>query len=115
MTDVFVSYSRRDAEFVSRLVNSIEDHGKQVWLDAAGSADAKVVPHTIRTAIEQSDAFLLVTTPAVVEPACCEQEVECASELGKRMVPVLRTPVPNRRLPSHRGREGDTATARRRV
>ncbi len=100
MTDVFVSYSRRDAEFVSRLAKSIEDHGKQVWLDTDGIADAEVFPQAIRTAIEQSDAFLFVITPAAVESAYCEQEVEYARALGKRMVPVLRTPVPDPQLPA---------------
>src|ERR1035441_5447263 len=31
MADVFVSYSRRDSDFVRRLVASIEERGKSVW------------------------------------------------------------------------------------
>ena len=66
MPDVFVSYSRHDGAFVHRLVASIEDRGKQVWLDTDGIADAEVFPAAIKRAIEQSDAFLFVITPAAV-------------------------------------------------
>lgn len=100
MADVFVSYSRHDAAFVRRLVGSIEDRGKQVWLDTEGIADAEVFPAAIKRAIEQSDAFLFVITPAAVESAYCENEVEYAKEMQKRIVPVLREPVPDERLHS---------------
>jgi hypothetical protein len=33
LADVFVSYSRRDAEFVRRLVDTLESRGKDVWVD----------------------------------------------------------------------------------
>ena len=90
MADVFVSYSRHDAAFVRRLVASIEDRGKQVWLDTEGIADGEVFPAAIKRAIEQSDAFLFVITPAGVDSAYCENEVEYAKEMQKRIVPVLR-------------------------
>ena len=100
MPDVFVSYSRHDGAFVHRLVASIEDRGKQVWLDTEGIADAEVFPAAIKRAIEQSDAFLFVITPAAVDSAYCENEVEYAKEMQKRIVPVLREPVPDERLHS---------------
>jgi WD40 repeat protein len=100
MADVFVSYSRQDSAFVGRLVSSIEGRGKQVWRDTDGIADGEVFPQAIRTAIEQSDAFLFVITPAAVQSAYCENEVEYARELKKRIVPVLRLPVPDPELPA---------------
>ena len=33
MTDVFVSYSRKDQEFVRDLVGALGEHGKDVWID----------------------------------------------------------------------------------
>jgi WD40 repeat protein len=100
MSDVFVSYSRRDSQFVGKLAQSIEDRGKQVWVDTEGIADAEVFPQAIRTAIEQSDAFLFVITPAAVDSSYCENEVDYARELGKRIVPVLRVAVPDASLPA---------------
>ena len=100
MPDVFVSYSRRDSEFVQRLAESVSQRGKEVWLDTEGIADGEVFPEAIKRAIEQSDAFLFVITPASVRSAYCENEVDYAREMQKRIVPVLRDPVPDGELPA---------------
>ena len=60
MADLFVSYSRLDAEFVRALVESIEERGKRVWVDTEGIADGELFPQAIRTAIERSDSFVFV-------------------------------------------------------
>jgi WD40 repeat protein len=100
MADVFLSYSRRDSEFVDRLSAALDVRGKQVWLDTGSIADAEVFPQAIRNAIETSDAFLFVITPEAVSSAYCEQEVTYAGELGKRIVPVLRQPVEDSEVPT---------------
>ena len=99
MPDVFVSYSRRDAAFVEELVESLERHGRSVWIDVDGIGGGEVFPAAIRSAIEQSDAFLFVITPASVESRYCESEIEHALELNKRVVPLLREVVSDERLP----------------
>jgi WD40 repeat protein len=99
LADVFVSYSRQDTDFVQRLAASIELRGKAVWIDTEGIADSEVFPQAIRSAIEGSDAFLFVITPAAVASDFCEQEVSYARTLEKRIVPVLRSPVPDPELP----------------
>jgi WD40 repeat protein len=100
MADVFVSYSRRDSEFVSRLAESISAGGKEVWLDTEGIADAEVFPEAIKRAIEGSDAFLFVITPASVASPYCENEIDHARDMHKRIVPVLREPVADSELPA---------------
>ena len=99
MADLFVSYSRRDTDFVRRLCEALAARGKDVWLDTETIADAELFPEAIRRAIEECEAFLFVITPASVESAYCEQEVDYAGELGKRIVPVLRERVPDDVLP----------------
>ena len=99
MTDVFVSYSRRDTEFVQRIAASIESRGKTVWIDTADIADAEVFPAALRTAIEGSDAFLFVISPTSVASQFCEQEVDYAHALEKRIVPVLRSTVADADVP----------------
>jgi WD40 repeat protein len=100
MADVFLSYSRRDSEFVDRLSAALDVRGKEVWLDTGSIADAEVFPQAIRTAIETSDAFLFVITPDAVASSYCEQEVTYAGGLGKRIVPVLRQPVEDSEIPT---------------
>ena len=77
--------------FVARLANEFESSGKNVWIDTAGIEDTEVFPLAIRSAIESSDAFLFVISPASVGSRFCEQEVDYALSLNKRLVPVLRS------------------------
>ena len=67
-------------------------------MDTEGIADAEVFQEAIKHAIEGSDAFLFVITPSSVQSAYCENEVEYARDLNKRIVPVLRESVPDSEL-----------------
>lgn len=88
MADVFLSYSRRDAEFVHPLARDLEARGKEVWLDAEGTRDGERFPEALRRAIESSDGFVFVISPESVRSPFCEQAVAHAAELNKRIVPV---------------------------
>jgi WD40 repeat protein len=99
LSDVFVSYSRRDGAFVGELVADLGLRGKSVWLDTEGIEDAAVFPDAIRLAIESSDAFVFVITPESAASQFCQQEVDHALDLNKRLVPLLREPVPDDALP----------------
>jgi WD40 repeat protein len=99
MADVFVSYSRRDAEFVRRLVEALEARGKQPWVDVEGIRDAEVFPERLRAAVEESDGFLFVISPDSVASTYCEHEVAYALELNKRVVPLLLRPAAGQLVP----------------
>jgi len=99
MADVFVSYSRRDGDFVRRLVEALGERGKEAWVDVEGIRDAEVFPERLRSAIEESDGFLFVISPESVASDYCEAEVEHALELNKRIVPLLLRQVPDEAVP----------------
>jgi WD40 repeat protein len=81
------------------VAGSLEARGRTTWLDTEAIADAEVFPQAIQSAIETSDAFLFVITPASVASDYCDQEVTYARELEKRIVPVLRVAVPDDDVP----------------
>ena len=99
MADVFVSYSRHDGDFVSRLAEALGERGKEAWVDVEGIRDAEVFPAVLRAAIEESDGFVFVVSPDSVASSYCEQEVEHALELNKRIVPLLLRPVDDDLVP----------------
>ena len=72
MPDVFLSYSRRDTDFVKRLADALKERGKDVWVDVNGIRDAEVFPVALRRAIEGSDAFVFVISPDSVASAARE-------------------------------------------
>ena len=99
MADAFISYSRRDAEFVTRLSQALKDQGKDCWIDVDGIRAGEVFPAVLRSAIESSDAFVFVISPDSVSSPYCIQEVEHAVGLNKRVVPVVFRAVPDERVP----------------
>ena len=99
MADVFVSYSRRDAAFVGRLADALRERGKEVWVDVEGIRDAEVFPAVLREAVEGSDGFVFVISPDSVGSRFCEQEIEHAVELNKRIVPLVLHKVPDEQVP----------------
>jgi WD40 repeat protein len=99
LADVFVSYSRSDSELVNRLVESLRERGKDVWVDVEGIRDAEVFPAALRRAVEGSDGFVFVISPDSVASPFCEQEVDHAVELNKRVVPLAYRSVPDDQIP----------------
>jgi WD40 repeat protein len=99
LADVFVSYSRSDSELVNRLVERLRERGKDVWVDVEGIRDAEVFPSALRRAVEGSDGFVFVISPDSVASPFCEQEVDHAVELNKRVVPLAYRFVPDEQIP----------------
>jgi len=99
LADVFVSYSRSDSELVDRLVERLREHGKDVWVDVEGIRDAEVFPAALSRAVEGSDGFVFVISPDSVASPFCEQEVDHAVELNKRIVPLAYRSVPDEQIP----------------
>src|SRR3954451_8272929 len=99
MADVFLSYSRRDADFVRWIADALEARGKDVWVAIEGIRDGEVFPAALRSAVEASDSFVFVISPDSVHSTFCEQEVDHAVDLGKRIVPLVHRCVPDADVP----------------
>jgi WD40 repeat protein len=99
MAHVFISYSRRDTHFVGALAAGLRGRGKDVWIDIEGIRDAEVFPAALREAIDSSDGFVFVISPASVSSRYCMREVGDAVESGKRIVPIDFDHVPDDEIP----------------
>ena len=99
MSDVFVSYSRRDRAFVAELVEILAAAGRDVWLDVEAIEDAELFPEALRAAIEACSGVLFVISPASAASPHCRREVAYAVEYGKRIVPVVCEATPGDALP----------------
>ena len=90
MPDVFISYSRRDEEFVQRLREALAESGKDVWVDREDIGPAVEWRREIELGIEGADIFAFVITPDALRSEPCRREREYAVEKNKRIVPLLR-------------------------
>ena len=89
MTDVFISYSRRDEEFVQRLRSALETRGKNVWFDQDDIGPAVEWRREIALGIEGADVFAGVISPDSLVSEACRLERQHAIEQCKRLVPLM--------------------------
>lgn len=87
--NVFVSYSRRNKEFVQELHGALEATGREVWVDWENIPVAVDWWQEIQLGIELADTFVFVLSPDSVASKVCRQEIEEALRHNKRLVPVV--------------------------
>jgi WD40 repeat protein len=90
MPDVFISYSRRDLEFVHELHDALVSHDKDIWVDWEDIPITAEWLAEVFQGIESSDNFLFVITPDSLRSDVCARELAHALDKNKRLVPVLR-------------------------
>ena len=61
--DIFISYSRKDLEFVQRLADDLKTSGLEVWYDLSGLDAGTRWGREIQKAIKASQYFLVVISP----------------------------------------------------
>ena len=89
MSDVFISYSRRDIDFVRHLFDQLKARDRDAW------ADWQDIPPTadwlaeIYSGIEAANTFLFVINPDSVASEICTLEIGPAVKHDKRLVPVI--------------------------
>ncbi len=88
MSDVFISYSRKDAAFVRRLHDALKEAGRESWVDWEGIPPSAEWMAEIQRAIASADTFVFVVSYHSADSTVCRNEVEYAAEQGKRIIPV---------------------------
>ncbi|GAB4573327.1 MAG: hypothetical protein Kow0077_15360 [Anaerolineae bacterium] len=88
---VFVSYARKDAEFVSRLVDDLKQNGIPLWLDRAALQGGAEWLTALENALEDATHLLVVVSTASNRSKFVKKEVLYALEEGKRVIPIRIT------------------------
>ena len=93
MPDLFISYSRKDKDFVRRLDESLKSRGRDAWVDWEDIRPTEDFMQAIYGAIEGVDTFVFVLTPDSVASVVCGREIAHAVAHNKRMVPIVTRDV----------------------
>lgn len=99
MADVFISYSRKNEEFVRQLDESLAQRNRDVWIDWRSIPPTAEWLKEIFASIEAADNFLFVISPDSCASEMCREEVAYAEANHKRLIPVVCRPVKSRDLP----------------
>ncbi len=86
---VFVSYSRRDAKFVERLVADLNQAGVVSWQDRTNIDAGDRWAKSIVEAVDNCDVLVLVLSPDSVVSSNVAREVALADDRQKRILPIL--------------------------
>ncbi len=93
MTDLLISYSRQDGEFVRRLHAALTQRGRDVWVDFEDIPISAAWWESIHDAIEETNAFVFVISPASVGSPICNLEIDEALRNHKRLIPIMLHPT----------------------
>src|SRR5215469_3492640 len=93
MADIFISYSRKDKDFVRRLDEALKSRGRDAWVDWEDIRPTEEFMQAIYAAIEGADTFVFVITPDSVASIPCGREIAHAAAHNKRMVPIVARDV----------------------
>jgi hypothetical protein len=89
MGQIFISYSRKDKDFVDKLVRDLENSGFSVWIDREDIRGGDSWRKSIVDAIRSCDIFVLVLSPNSVASVNVAKEVSIADSDKARIIPVI--------------------------
>src|SRR5437899_394266 len=101
--EVFISYSRKDKEFVRRLDEELKRRDREAWVDWEGIPPGDTWEKTIYGAIEATHTFIFVLTPDSIAYEVCGREIAHAAANNKRLVPIVHRDVAADRVPKSLG------------
>ena len=88
MANIFISYNRGDEDKTKALVKDIEELGHTVWFDQELSGGQKWWDKILES-IRNCDIFVFVLSVEGLNSSACSLEYGYASELGKKILPIL--------------------------
>src|SRR5438093_13171335 len=97
--EVFISYSRKDKEFVRRLDEELKRRNREAWVDWEGIPPGDTWEKTIYGAIEATHTFIFVLTPDSIASEVCCKEIAHAAANNKRLVPIVHRDVADDTVP----------------
>lgn len=91
MDRIFISYSRKDIDFVRKLAGDLETAGYDVWWDITDLSGGDDWVRNIPEAIKTSQYFIVVLTPNSIESDWVRKEYTQALSLRKKIIPIMLT------------------------
>lgn len=100
-SDVFVSYRRKDVDFVKKVVAELQTAGKEVWVDWEDIPPGSVgFTDDIKHGIENANTFVAILSPDYIDSTyCIDLELAYADQLNKKIIPILYRPIDDNNIP----------------
>lgn len=92
MTEIFISYSRRDRAFVEKFIDGLKENGysaDDIWVDWQDIPPSAKWEDEIRKGIEETNAVVFILSPDWAGSKECDKELQVAAEYKKRLFPII--------------------------
>ena len=99
MTDVFISYSRKDIAFARLLHEALVENGLETWIDWQDIPPSADWLAEVYVAIEEADAFVFIISETSLASEICGLEMAHAAEHNKRLIPIVIKDVEAEKVP----------------
>jgi CHASE2 domain-containing sensor protein len=99
-TRVFLSHSESDRDIRDKIRQSLMRHSLTVWTNKADIKTGTEFQVEINYGIESADMLVFMISPASLQSVYCQQEVDYALQLNKRIIPLLVEPTDINEIPS---------------
>lgn len=99
MSQVFLSYAYENAAVMRQIRNSLWREGLSVWTNTTDIQTGETFEEAIKHGIEQADNLVYLLSPDSLKSAYCQQELNYALALNKRIIPVLVSPLEPEQIP----------------
>lgn len=98
---VFISYSRKNEDYIRKIRSDLFKSQLDCWLDIADIQAGERLNPAIETAISQSSLFLAYVTPSYLESRWCMEEIRYALHVsGTTVAPYVDSPETLEAIPS---------------
>jgi WD40 repeat protein len=89
MTQVFLAYAHEDKAVMEKIRNSLQRESFTVWTNTTDIQTGETAEKAIKRGIEQADNVVYLLSPHTLHSEYCQQELDYALSLNKRIIPVL--------------------------
>jgi hypothetical protein len=90
---VFISYSRDDLDFADQVTAALDFSGFECFIDRVGISGGEDWKRSLGGLISEADTVVFVLTPNSARSPICDWEVEEATRLNKRILPIVCRPL----------------------
>jgi WD40 repeat protein len=89
MSDVFISYSRKDIAFARLLQTSLKQSQIDIWIDWERIPVGEKWWDEICQAIENANVFMFIVSKNSIGSSVCKDEINHALKNNKRIIPIV--------------------------
>lgn len=87
--DIFISYSRKDTDLITPILDALKDKGYTLWLDTEGKYHSEKFRGKIVKAIKESSCVVFFSSKNSNESEWVRREINVADEENKTIIPFI--------------------------